>query len=99
MKTAIIAVVTILLFQGCSKELVYIKPEPFDFQTTEQPKVRGIVVHKDYLKLYEAYITNFRNIINFHNTQISDYREAHDINKTKDIKWAYLSNFMSEIKP
>jgi len=86
MKIAIIAVVTILLLQGCSKELVYIKPEPFDFQTTKQPKVREIVVHKDYLKLYEAYITNFRNIINFHNTQILDYREAHDINKMEATK-------------
>ena len=84
MKIAIIAVATILLLQGCSKtEYVYIKPEPFDFQTTEQPKVREIIVHKDYAKLYETYITNFRNIINFHNTQITDYREAHDINKTE----------------
>ena len=86
MKIAIIAVAMILLLQGCNKEIVYIKPKPYDFQTVEQPKTRDIVVHKDYVKLYEAYVTNFRNIRDFQNKQIIDYREAHDLNTTKAIK-------------
>ena len=86
MKIAIIVVATILLFQGCSKEYAYIKPKPYDFQTVAQPKTRVIVVHKDYVKLYEVYVTNFRNIIDFHNKQIEDYRKAHDLNETKAIK-------------
>ena len=75
MKMIYIAVMTILLLQGCSKDYTYIKPKPYDFQTVAQPKTREIIVHKDYKKLYEAYIANFRNIIDFQNKQIEDYRE------------------------
>jgi len=83
MKIASIAVATILLFQGCSKEYIYNKPKPYDFQIVKQPESRDIKVHKDYGDLYEAYILNFRNIINFHNKQIEDYRTAHDINESE----------------
>ncbi len=75
MKIIYIAVMTILLLQGCSENTIYIKPKPYNFQTTEQPKQRSIRVYKEDVKLYEAYISNFRGIIDFHNKQITDYRE------------------------
>jgi len=80
-----IVLMMILLVSGCSTktEYVYIKPKPFSFQTTQQPKVREIRVYKGDKKLYKAYIVNFRKIINFHNMQIEDYRKSFDTNETK----------------
>lgn len=77
----------VLLQQGCSTktEYVYIKPKPFDFQTVEQPKVRAIDVRASSLKLYEAYIKNFRDIIDFQNKQVLDYRNSfNNDNKTTE---------------
>lgn len=82
MKIIYIAVMSILLLQGCSKNYIYVKPKPYNFQTTEQPKTRVIRVLKEDLKLYEAYITNFRNMIDFHNLQIQDYKSSFDNNET-----------------
>lgn len=75
----------VLLQAGCSTktEYVYIKSKPFEFQTVEQPKVRAIDVRTSHLKLYEAYIKNFRDIIDFQNKQILDYQNSFkDENKT-----------------
>lgn len=88
MKKVIISTVAMmmaLLLAGCSTktEYVYIKPKPFDFQTVEQPKARAIDVRASHLKLYEAYIKNFRDIIDFQNKQVLDYRNSfNDDNKT-----------------
>jgi len=86
MKKTLIAslLVTItLLFQACSTtEYVYIKSKPFNFQTVEQPKKRDIRVYAPDIKLYEGYVTNFRNIIDFHNQQIADYEKSFNENNT-----------------
>jgi hypothetical protein len=74
-----------LLSVGCSTktEYVYLKPKPFKFQSTQLPKIREIRVHSKDMKLYTAYIKNFRNIILFHNQQIKDYEISFDNNTTK----------------
>lgn len=81
-------VVTMMVFSlvGCSTktEYAYVTPEPFSFQTTQQPKVREIRIHNKDIELYKAYITNFRNIIEFHNKQIENYYK--DFNNIKGIK-------------
>ena len=91
MKKILIAsllVIIISLLQGCSTktEYVYIKPKPFKFQTTPLPKVREIRVHSKDMRLYEAYIGNFRNIIEFHNEQIEDYEKSFKENNSTKVK-------------
>ena len=79
----ILLLMMILLLQACSEKTVYIKHKPYQFQTIPQPEKRDIIVHKSYLELYEAYILNFRSIIDFQNNQIEDYFK--DFNTTKAI--------------
>lgn len=67
---------TLLLvsLSACSTiKLVYVEPEPFEFQKTVEPKLRTIRVHKEYESLYKAYIDKLREQIKFHNDQITDY--------------------------
>ena len=80
----LVIAISALLFAGCSTkvEYVYLKPKPFNFQTIQQPKIREIRVHKEDKKLYSAYIGNFRNIIDFYNKQIEDYKKSFDNNDT-----------------
>lgn len=80
--TAMLMMVSLLA--GCSTktEYVYLKPKPFDFQTLEQPKARAIDVRASHIKLYEAYIKNFRDIIDFQNKQILDYKNSFNENNT-----------------
>jgi|Deesub1362B_J571_1020462.scaffolds.fasta_scaffold06751_5 hypothetical protein len=52
---------------------VYIKPEPFAFQQTEEPAQRNIRIYKDDIELYKAYTNSMRNKLKFHNQQIADY--------------------------
>lgn len=82
---SIVAMMMVSLLAGCSTktEYVYLKPKPFLFQSTQLPKAREIRVHSKDIRLYEAYITNFRNIIKFHNQQIVDYEASFDNNTTK----------------
>lgn len=67
-----------LLLVGCSTktEYIYVKPQPYQFQTIDQPKVRNIRVYSKDVKLYNEYIKNFRKIIDFQNGQIKDYYES-----------------------
>ena len=78
----ILLLMMIFLFLGCSEKTVYIKPNPYKFQIVPQPKKRDIIVHKSNQELYEGYILNFREIIDFYNKQIDDYYK--DFNTTKD---------------
>jgi hypothetical protein len=73
----------VLLLCGCSSkpEYIHIKPKAYPFVNIPQPKIREIRVHKADQKLYEAYIKNFREIIDTHNQQIEDYK-----NSLKEIK-------------
>ena len=71
------------LLAGCSKEYIYTQPKPFKFQTTLQPKVREIRIYNKDIKLYEAYILQFREIIQYHNSQIDDYFMSFDDNKSE----------------
>ncbi len=82
---SIAVMMMVLLQQGCNTktEYVYIKSKPFNFQTTQQPKVREIRVHSKDIKLYNGYISNFRNTIDFHNQQIKDYEASFDKNTTE----------------
>lgn len=70
----------LLLFNlsACSStpKLIYIEPQPFIFQKTIAPKARTIRVIKQDEELYKAYITKFREQINFHNSQIEDYFQS-----------------------
>lgn len=76
MRLAILITIALLL-QACSKtEYVKIPCEPFNFKSTQQPKERTIRVLSDDLDLYDAYINNFRGIIDFHNIQIKDYKNS-----------------------
>ena len=75
-----IMVLICLFLVGCSNtEYIYIKPKPYGFIETPQPKVRVIRVHKDDLKLYKSYINHFRDLLEFHNTQIQDYNTSHTL--------------------
>lgn len=80
-------VTTILIglsLQGCSsKEYIYIKATPYEFQEVEQPKIRSVRVLDEDVELYTAYVKNFRDIIDFFNTQIKDYKASFDNNNTK----------------
>jgi len=86
MSIAVMMMVTLLA--GCSTktEYVYIKSKPFKFQSTLPPKVREIRVHSKDMVLYKAYITNFRNIIEFHNEQIADYEQSFTENNTTKVE-------------
>ena len=68
-------ILLLLLFSGCSltPETIYVKEAPYQFQKVQQPKKRTIRVYNDDKKLYNAYITKFRDIIDFHNQQIDNY--------------------------
>ena len=85
MKKILFLVLASFLFVGCStKEYVYLKPKPFQFQTIQIPKTREIRVYKADTALYKAYIENFRNIIKFQNKQIKDYEGTfNESNSTK----------------
>ncbi len=74
----IVVMMMALLLVGCSTktEYIYVKPQPYQFQTIDQPKVRNIRVHSKDIKLYNEYIKNFRKIIDFQNGQIKDYYES-----------------------
>lgn len=82
---SIVAMMMVLSLVGCSTktEYVYIAPKPYLFQTIQQPKVREIRVHSKDIELYNGYIKNFRNIIDFQNKQIEDYYNSFDANTTK----------------
>ena len=79
----ILMIMMIFLFLGCSEKIIYIKPKPYKFQTIPQPEKRKIIVYAYHKELYEAYILNFRAIIDFQNNQIADYYK--DFNTTKAI--------------
>ena len=84
MKKILLLVMATFIFVGCStKEYVYIEPKPFKFQKVPPPKTRAIRVYKADKKLYEKYITNFRDIIKFYNMQIDDYYNSFENNNTK----------------
>lgn len=72
-----------LLFSGCAltPEKEYIKNAPYGFQKTTQPTPRTIRVYKEDEQLYKAYTTKFRNIIDFHNSQIDDYFKSNEETK------------------
>jgi len=82
MKMILTVATIVTLISGCSEKTVYVRNPPYDFQKIEQPKERTIRVHKDDEKLYRAYITRFRSIIDFYNDQIDDYKRSHDKNST-----------------
>lgn len=63
----------LLLLNGCTSKEVYIKSKPYTFQKTVQPTARTIRIYKEDEKLYNAYIRQFRNLIDFHNEQIDGY--------------------------
>lgn len=78
------AIILLLLIGsfGCSttEKLVYIEPKPFIFQDLPQPSTQAIRVHNDDAELYEAYIDKLREVIEFGNSQIRDYRDSFSAN-------------------
>lgn len=82
-------ILLLLSANGCSLKprLVYIQSEPFAFQQTVEPKERIIRVYKGNeetgdvgdVELFEAYIDKFRKQIRFHNQQIEEYNNFHQL--------------------
>ena len=70
-----IIILLALSFNGCSTKDVYIKEKPYSFVKIQQPKERTIRVFEEDEELYRAYITKFRDIINFYNQQIDSYMD------------------------
>lgn len=73
MKTITI-LLSVLIFSACSTKIEYIEPKCFEFKTVKQPKPRNIQITKSSESRYINYISEFRQKIDFMNSQITKYK-------------------------